>query len=150
MENASRALIMAGAVLLSLLLVGLLVYFFSQPGKMYSSIDDKKQAENLQEFNKQFEAFNRNVLYGVDIISAVNKAHDNNEKYNVNGTNNYVSYPEFRIDIEVTITKPRTFVNGSWEEGEPVLPIPSGSSKVYSNMNELYPILKERRKPSWR
>ena len=95
MENASRALVMVGAVLIAILIMSLLVYFFTQPGKMYSSINEKKEAKILQNFNKQYESFNRNNLYGVDIISAMNKVLDNNKQNE--------GYNNLQIEMQVTI-----------------------------------------------
>lgn len=48
----------------------------------------KKHGENAQQkelitFNKGFEAYNKKVMYGIDIISVLNKAIDNNRKYGV-------------------------------------------------------------------
>ena len=99
MENASKALLMAGGILLAVLVLGLL-------GLLLSSITSKKlseekslEAQQLQEFNQQWEAYNKKALFGSEIITVVNKAKQNNSmyeensKYNVNveinGKDNY-------------------------------------------------------------
>lgn len=125
MENASKALMIAGAVLLAILVVSLLIYFFSQPGNMYSSINDREEARTLQEFNSQYESFNRNNLYGADIVSVINKVNDNKKKYADNA--------EYQIAISLTITEPA--VAGEYGVKEPVLPV-----KEYEQ-EELYSIV---------
>jgi len=98
MENSTKALIMVGAVLLALMVTALLVYVFNQPGTMYSAINDKEETKKLQDFNKQYEAFNRNNLYGVDIISVLNKIIDNNAKE---------KNSDYKITMNVKITTPK-------------------------------------------
>ena len=119
MENASKALLMAGAVLLSILLLALLLYFFNQPKVMINAINQRTEAKNLQKFNAQYEAFNRNVLYGVDMISVVNKMVDHNAKN-----------PDKRLEIDVIITTP--------EKGTAVL-----LEGRYRNVEELNDYIKD-------
>lgn len=72
MENASKALIMAGGVLTALLVISLLVYA-RQSLKEYG--EAKEQTETLSqtsEFNQSFDAYNREGVYGSELLSLAN------------------------------------------------------------------------------
>ena len=81
MENAARALEMAAGVLLGVLLMAAVSYFFSNIGELPTQQDELTQQEQLADFNKGYEAFNKSGMYGVDVLSCLNKAKSNNEKY---------------------------------------------------------------------
>ena len=86
MENASKALIMAGGVLISLMVIGLLVLFYNNLSGMQKI-----------KFNKQYDVYARDV-YGSEILSIANKIAD----YNKREADNKGYTP---IDLEVTFTK---------------------------------------------
>lgn len=81
MENASKALIMAGEILIALLIIALLVFGFTKISNLSETEQGTIEAEQLAAFNKQYESYNRKLLRGVDVISLINKAIDNNKKY---------------------------------------------------------------------
>ena len=56
MDNASKALIMAGAVFITILLISLMIYTVTQ-------IRDYNEASSTQTLNTQIEAFNRFYVY---------------------------------------------------------------------------------------
>lgn len=62
----------------------------------------KKQNSEIQKFNSGYEFYNRNDLCGLDITTVINKAIDNNEKYNVkkDKDGNYIK-DENSIEIEI-------------------------------------------------
>ena len=84
MENASKALLIAGGVLLAMLILSLMVYVFTGMSDMMDAQDTKKLNEQIQAFNAEYEAYNKTILYGADIISICNKIVDNNKKYSDN------------------------------------------------------------------
>ena len=47
----------------------------------YTSL--KKKNIEIKKFNSEYEFYNRDNLKGIDITTVINKATDNNEKYNV-------------------------------------------------------------------
>lgn len=108
MENAARALEIAAGVLLGVLLMAAVSYFFSNIGEMPTQQDDITSREQLAEFNKSYEAFNKSGMYGVDVLSCLNKAKSNNEKY-VDG-NKFLSGnsygKKFMVDIYVHVNTP--------------------------------------------
>lgn len=81
MENASKALIMAGGILLAVLILGLLMYMWTSVGDYTTQAEEQKKKEQLVTFNKQYEAYQRQLLRGNDIASVINKIRDNNRIY---------------------------------------------------------------------
>lgn len=81
MENASRALEMAAGVLLAVLILSLLAFFFSSISSRPVEEDLRMSAEQLAKFNQEYEVYQKSTMYGVDVISCLNKAISNNEKY---------------------------------------------------------------------
>lgn len=81
MENASKALIMAGSVLISMMVVAILVYGYSQIRDLNQMDVSKEEAKQSTEYNKKFEAYMREDLHGADVLSVVNLITDYNEKH---------------------------------------------------------------------
>lgn len=81
MENAAKALLIAGGVLLALLIISVMVYMFSQMKSLQQAQEAKIEEEQIAEFNKGFETYDKKVMYGADVISVLNKAANNNAKY---------------------------------------------------------------------
>lgn len=80
MENASKALIMAGGILIALLVISLLVFSFGNIKEYMFSRDNIDEAEQISEFNKQYDVYYRDNLYGTDIMSLANKIVDYNKR----------------------------------------------------------------------
>lgn len=80
MENMSRAILMAGGILIAVLVISLLVVARTQWGKYQAKKDEAKSNEQVAEFNKRFEAYN-SVITGSKVVSLVNLAEDMNKKY---------------------------------------------------------------------
>ena len=78
MENASKALIIAGGVLISLLVISLLVLTFNGISNYQKSLQSQEATEQAVDFNKNFEGYNRKTVYGSDIISIANLVVDYN------------------------------------------------------------------------
>lgn len=81
MENAAKALEIAAGVILAVILMSLIAYFFSSIGEWPQQQDDMESAEQLANFNLEYEVYDKSTMYGVDVISCLNKARSNNEKY---------------------------------------------------------------------
>lgn len=78
MENASKALIMAGSILLSLLVITSLVWMIQSIRGWKQAEDSSKGETTLTEYNKKIEAFNKAGLYGSEIMSLANLIEDYN------------------------------------------------------------------------
>lgn len=78
MENASKALIMAGGMLLAILIISLLIYSWSLFSKYQSSKDSLSEVEDTAKFNEEFANYDRDGVQGYELISLVNKIIDYN------------------------------------------------------------------------
>lgn len=79
MENASKALIMAGGVLISLIIIALLVIFFNNLSDLQNTKLTSEEVEQAAEFNKQYDVYARDV-YGSELLSLANKIVDYNKR----------------------------------------------------------------------
>lgn len=81
MENATKALIIAGGMLLAMMIVGLLVWGYTNLSETRQAQVDAEELEQLAEFNQRFEAYNKGSVRGYQMISLANLADDFNSKY---------------------------------------------------------------------
>ena len=81
MENITKALYMAAGVLIGLLVLSAFVWVFSNGGKFLASFEDEGNIKQVEQFNAELLAYQKedNTIY--DIVSAINKAKDINEQY---------------------------------------------------------------------
>lgn len=77
MENASKALIIAGSVLLSLLIIGAFMFMFHSLRELKTVEASSEEEQKLAEYNKRIETFNRQ-LYGSELVSLANLIDDYN------------------------------------------------------------------------
>lgn len=105
MENASKALIMAGGALLAMLIVSLLIYAWSLFSEYQTSKDNLADIENTKSFNEQFIQYDRNDVLGYEILSLVNKVVDYNyRKSNDINAKNDEKYTPITIVINLMNT----------------------------------------------
>lgn len=97
MENATKALLMAGALLISILVVGLLVIGYRSISDYQQSSSSLKKDQQLSSFNQGFAQYVRKDLVGTDVISLVNKIVDYNKKTGGAGEIDY----DYKISITV-------------------------------------------------
>ena len=88
MENAAKALVIAGGILLAIMTISVLIYMVGSISRMAQAQDEKKELEQLTAFNNEYEAYNKRVMYGAEVISVVNKAIVHNEKMLASDTTN--------------------------------------------------------------
>lgn len=117
MENASKALMMAGGILIALLIITLLVIMFTSMSDIFKSEDEIKRIEEIEAYNKEYESYNRKLLRGADIISLMNKAISNNKKYD--NLEEYRMQIEFIMKEELIYTKTGNSNTGKFEVGKP-------------------------------
>ena len=78
--SLSKALIIVAGVLLAMLVVAFITFSFQRMGTWATANDQELLAEQKEKFNKEYEAYDKNLMYGVDVISCLNKALSNNDK----------------------------------------------------------------------
>lgn len=95
MENASKALVMAGGVLIGILIMSLAVYLFISFGDKTSMVYDRNAEQQIVAFNNDYTKYlGKEDITIYDVISVTNKAKENNEYYNVSlnsAENEYIS-----------------------------------------------------------
>ena len=89
MENASKALIMAGGVLIGVLVISLAVYLFVSFGQTSVEINDENSQKQLTQFNSKFTSYEgKKNLTIYDAITVAGYANENNEYYD--NDSNYI------------------------------------------------------------
>lgn len=80
MENASKALIMAGGLLISILVASFMILVLRKAGKINAEYDAQMSDNELARFNSQFELYAREDNTFFDVITVANLAYDINKK----------------------------------------------------------------------
>ena len=80
MENASKALLMAGTILISLMVISALVFAYRDLTSVKRQETENQKVEEIAEFNKSFESYEKD-LNGTQMFSLANKIADYNTKY---------------------------------------------------------------------
>ena len=105
MENASRAIIIAGGILLGMIIVGFMIIGYNNIREYKQAEERSKEEQQVVDQNKKFESFDKTVVRGNDIISLTNLANstnalrldkDSNGKYIIDG------YPEVKIWLSMS------------------------------------------------
>ena len=118
MENASKALLMAGGMILAILILTLLIYAWNLFSDYQSSGEKLANIENTSKFNQQFTNYDRNDVEGYELISLVNQIVDYNERKTTDtekGNDNQAT------PIEITIDMAGKAEKFAFEEGNPKL-----------------------------
>lgn len=80
MENATKALEIAGSVLIGMLILGCIIYMYTQISSVKKIEQDATKIEQATDFNKAYDVYNRDNLYGSDLFSLANLIEDYNNK----------------------------------------------------------------------
>ena len=71
---------------------------------LFMNLENVKAVNRMAlEFNSEYEYYNKSNLKGLDITTLINKAIDNNEKYEINKTENnrYIEDDKYSIKIQI-------------------------------------------------
>ncbi len=96
MENASKALIMAGSVLLALIVIGAFILMLTNLNDYQEKNDTTLQQQQIVEFNNQFSTYDRTGLRGTDMLSLMNRIID----YNSRKTTEDIGFQKMKITIK--------------------------------------------------
>lgn len=80
MENATKALLMAGGILIGIMIATFMVLVLHKGGQMSAEHDSQLSDQTLLDFNSQFEVYNVPDNDFFDVITVVNLAYDVNAK----------------------------------------------------------------------
>ena len=95
MENATKALIMAGGVLIAILIIGSFMLFFGDLNEYEQTKSDAVVQEQVVKFNNSYTSYDRSNLTLNEIKSLYNKIQSNNER----AANGDVDYYEITTNI---------------------------------------------------
>ena len=97
MENASKALIIAGEILIGVLILSLASYIIIQFGSFSKNMNDQISATEIRSFNVKFTSFSERCNISMqEIATIVNFAKQSNNKYNAKQGDAY--YVDVKID----------------------------------------------------
>lgn len=101
MENASKALIIAGSLLISLVIAGALVLMFTNLSTYQDSNIQTSRESQIQLFNQEFLSYNRKNIRGNDILTLINKVVDYNERKSLGTDSSEIKYEPMTIIIHL-------------------------------------------------
>lgn len=102
MENASKALLIAGGVLIVMVLIGFMLIVKHNVDNFYASEDELRAISDKTKFNEQFTRYNRDDVEGYELITLSNKIIDYNERLSEETTTGNDSHAE-PIKIAITL-----------------------------------------------
>lgn len=79
MENASKALIMAGSILVALLVIVALIFMYNQLTGAEQTKINTDEVSKMSDYSQKFEQYNK-VIYGSELMSLSNLQEDYNTK----------------------------------------------------------------------
>lgn len=107
MEHANIAFLMVAGMLFAIMIMSLIAFVFSSLTVLPNEEDSRIHAEQAAAFNEEYLAYDKKIMYGTDVISVLNKAYSNNEKYVLEKFVTGGGYnTDFIIDIQVKIKSP--------------------------------------------
>lgn len=99
MENATKALLMAGGVLIAIIIIGVMVAMFGSTGKVTQSYDKLSSQEEITKFNSNFTKYIGKKLTIHEVVTICNFA-ENNKIHKVIVTSGLKSASDIPTDVE--------------------------------------------------
>lgn len=98
MENATKALLISAAVMISIMVLSLLMMAYNQVSDYYQTQHTDAIAKQTGEFNENFINYQRDNIRGSELLSLMNKVIDFNERESyAQGTN----YERIKVAIKI-------------------------------------------------
>lgn len=110
MENASKALLIAGAILIAILLIGIAMMVFSNINGMTGIASQQVDQMEVSAFNRQFEQYAGERVSGSNVKALIS---------NINASNATYADDESR-QIKLTTGSETGITATSWTAGNPV------------------------------
>lgn len=139
MENASKALVMAGGILIALLVVGALMLMINQVSYYQKSESTSEKAQQQAEFNKEYVQFTYGDVKGYELISLVNKVINYNSKEAVGNSVDYSL--KITVNIDMVGTTGTSFaqkygINGNTALFKKKYTISNGNTNFYDDISK--------------
>lgn len=91
MENASKALAIAGSILIGIMIIAVLILMVNNIGGVEQKSEEQKRQEQILAFNKEYESYVKTLMRGTDVVTVINKANNNNLKTAYDSAGNIVN-----------------------------------------------------------
>lgn len=98
MENASKAIIIAGGILIGVIILSVLVLVFRPMGDVYKEQGASLSIEQLEKYNRQFNTFDKS-LYGSELLSLKNLLEDYNYRVLQDADQKYIAENEITVTV---------------------------------------------------
>lgn len=116
MENASKALIIAGAILISIIIIGLGVYFVNMAQQAGQGVNLDKQV--VESHNNPFTAYFKNAASATDVKSLISEVRSNNLTATNSGDESTKIYLAYSDGSKWTITDQASSISGNIKTGK--------------------------------
>ncbi len=136
MENASKALTIAGTILISLIVISALIFMFREIRGIKTQNALNQKTQSIIEFNKSYESYNKN-LYGSELLSLANKMSDYNKSLVKKYGENKDGYEDMQLNVKFeneTTNKDFTYFIGVIKQNDELMK----TYKSSSNLETLY------------
>lgn len=111
MENATKALTMAASILIAIMVIALIYMLVNKISETAEQDELQLKAEQTAKFNKEFESYEKSLMRGTEVITVINKAIVNNNRYDNSEKVN-------DIDVQFILKTPVTSVTVKVSNGE--------------------------------
>lgn len=80
MENATKALLMAGGILIAIIIITLLIRTYGNIGAFQKQQLTAEEARQIEEYNKEYTKYDGQYVYGTEVITVINRATNEKQK----------------------------------------------------------------------
>lgn len=81
MENASKALIIAGSILIAMIVLSVLVWGWNRVARYHQTEEEIETVQQIFQKNKELESYNKQIVRGYELRSLYNLIIDMNTRY---------------------------------------------------------------------
>lgn len=133
MENASKALLMAGGVLMAILVISMLVLMFSNLTNVFSEGNQANREAQIVKFNMEYESYNREGVRGTEILSLLAKVEDYNKyQSDYEGTN--AGYSPITVNINMDGQRKKL----EYDENQSLVTKINNNNNIQNQTNNFY------------
>lgn len=103
MDNASKALIMAGGILIAVMVISIAMYMIATARGVAKEANEQMEESAIESFNRYYKSFGVSGcnISGIDVVNLINKAKDDQWRYNNHSSYYNVTYTDTTGDYDV-------------------------------------------------
>ena len=125
MENASKALLMAGGILIALIIIALLIRSYTNVSIFQKTKLSQEEQEKIEAFNEQYTKYLGQYVYGTEVITTINK----------------VTQSEYSIKVKIKFAGEYSYKKIEYQNGKKVertVTIKAGKELTITNEDDEY------------